>query len=267
VIYVFGVFLIVSAARMLVVEEDHLEPEKSVFLRLLERIMPLHDGFVSHQFFTRIDGRLFATRLAVVLMLVESSDLIFAIDSIPAILAISTEPFIVVTSNVFAILGLRSLYFAIAPMLERFRYLKLSLVFLLGFVGVKMLVAKHTDISPVATLSAILGIIAVGALASIVTPPRIPMPSYLSDSERLQLSSMSPRAARRIAGLITMSGAFLVATTAVMLPRLGLPLFCAAVLFLIVGSFWARRLIRNHTPPAPEEDGPTAPGAEQQSRP
>ena len=260
VTYVFGLFLIVSAARMLVVEEDQLAPEKSVFLRVLERMFPLHDGFDGHKFLTVINGKKHATRLAIVLLLVESSDLIFAIDSIPAIFAITTEPFIVVTSNVFAILGLRSLYFAIAPMLERFRYLKLSLVFLLGFVGVKMLVAGHTEISPVATLSAIIGIIAIGALASLVAPKiQARSPAYLTDSEQRQLSTMSPRAARRVAGLITMSGAFLVAAAAVLLPRTGPTLFWLALLFLVGGSIGARRLIRKTQPPSEAESHASEP--------
>jgi hypothetical protein len=211
VTYVFGLFLIVSAARMLVVEEDQLAPEKSVFLRALERMFPLYDGFDGHKFFTRINGRRFATKLAMVLLLVESSDLIFAIDSIPAIFAITTEPFIVVTSNV-------------------------------------------SEIPPIATLSAILGILAVGVMASVVAPNiQLRTPAYLTDSERRQLSSMSPRAARRVAGLITMSGAFLVAAAAVMLPRTGVPLFVLAVLFLVFGSIWARRLIRHTQPPAEAE--------------
>jgi tellurite resistance protein TerC len=166
--YVFGALLIVSAARMLAIQDDHLEPEKHMMVRAVERLLPVHDAFVGDRILVRRAGRIHLTRLAIVLVLVESSDLVFAVDSIPAIFAITTDPFIVATSNIFAILGLRSLFFAIAPLLDRFHYLRASLVFLLGLIGVKLSLAHHVEIPPVATLASILGVIGVGALASLI---------------------------------------------------------------------------------------------------
>jgi tellurite resistance protein TerC len=245
--YVFGAFLIVSAARMLVASDDHLEPEKNAFVRLAERLFPVHDHFHGHHFFIDVNGKRHATRLFVVLVLVEGSDLIFAVDSIPAIFAITTEPFIVVTSNVFAILGLRSLYFALAPLMDRFRYLKMSLVFLLGFVGVKLVLAHHFEISPVATLGAIVGIVTVGALASVVASsrPRDHSDSPVTLSEREQLRGLTPRGARRVALLVIFTSCLAVGAGVVLLPGPAWVLVPAGVALIAAESYWARRLFRS----------------------
>jgi tellurite resistance protein TerC len=263
--YIFGAFLIVSAARMLVASEDHLEPEKNAFVRYAERLFPVHDHFHGHHFFIDVNGKRYATRLFIVLVLVESSDLIFAVDSIPAIFAITTEPFIVVTSNVFAILGLRSLYFALAPLMDRFRYLKLSLVFLLGFVGVKLVLAHHVDISPVATLGAIIGIVAVGALASVVASsrPRDHSDSPVTLMEREQLRGLTPRGARRVAILLIAMSCLAVGAGVVLLPGPIFVLVPAGVALIAVESYWARRLFRREEPSkaAPvAEESPRGPG-------
>ena len=136
-------------------------------MRGLKRLLPVHDDFEGSSFFTRRNGHMHATRLFIVLLLVEGSDLIFAVDSIPAALAITSDPFLVFTSNIFAVMGLRSLYFALAPMIERFRYLKVSLVFLLGFVGAKLLLHDYVEIDPSTTLAVIGATIALGVLASL----------------------------------------------------------------------------------------------------
>jgi tellurite resistance protein TerC len=264
--YVFGAFLIVSAARMLVATDDHLEPEKNAFVRLAERLFPVHDHFHGHHFFVEVNGKRFATRLFIVLVLVESSDLIFAIDSIPAIFAITTEPFIVVTSNVFAIMGLRSLYFALAPLMDRFRYLKMSLVFLLGFVGVKLVLAHHFEISPVATLGAIVGIVAVGALASVVAAnrPRDHSDSPVTLMEREQLRGLTPRGARRVAVLVIFTSCLAVGAGVVLLPGPIWVLLPAGVALIAAESYWARRLFhREEKHPAgdsTEESEPRGPG-------
>jgi tellurite resistance protein TerC len=244
--YVFGAFLIVSAARMLVASEDHLEPEKNAFVRFAERLFPVHDHFHGHHFFIDVNGKWHATRLFVVLVLVESSDLIFAVDSIPAIFAITTEPFIVVTSNVFAILGLRSLYFALAPLMDRFRYLKLSLVFLLGFVGVKLVLSHHVEISPVATLGAIIGIVAVGALASIVASsrPRDHSDSPVTLMEREQLRGLTPRGARRVALLLIGTSCLAVGAGIVLLPGPAWALVPAGVALIAAEAYGARKLFQ-----------------------
>jgi tellurite resistance protein TerC len=122
--YVFGAFLIVSAARMLVASGESMCPEENKLYQVVRRLYPVHDDFVEHKFFIQQGGQRLATRLFVVLLFVETSDVMFAVDSIPAIFAVTSHPFLVFSSNVFAVLGLRSLYFALAPMIEHFRYMK-----------------------------------------------------------------------------------------------------------------------------------------------
>lgn len=143
VLYVFGLFLVYTALKMLWSKADEAaDPDEAVVMRVMRRIFPVCENYRESHFLTRENGRLMLTPLAVALVLVETTDLIFAVDSIPAIFAITTDPFIVFTSNVFAILGLRSLYFALAGAIAKFRYLKVSLAAILGLVGVKMLAAE-----------------------------------------------------------------------------------------------------------------------------
>ncbi|MBI3969061.1 MAG: TerC family protein [Chloroflexi bacterium] len=139
VIYLFGAFLLYTGFRMLRSGDEEVHPERSPLIRLAQRYIPVTKEYVKDHFFTRIGGVLHATPLFLVLIAIETTDLIFAVDSIPAIFAITDDPFIVYTSNVFAILGLRSLYFLVAGMLERFHYLKVGLAIVLMFVGGKML--------------------------------------------------------------------------------------------------------------------------------
>ncbi len=167
-IYVFGAILIFTGYKMLVQKEKKIEPEKNPVIKLFRRIMPvtheLHDG----KFFVSLKGKLFATPLFLVLLLVETTDLIFAVDSIPAILAITQDQFIVYTSNVFAILGLRSLYFALAGMIDKFRYLSAGLAFILIFVGLKMVASDYYKLPIHIALLVIIGILAFSIIASFV---------------------------------------------------------------------------------------------------
>jgi tellurite resistance protein TerC len=140
-IYAFGGFLIFTGIRMITSGEQKLEPERNPIIKLAKRILPVTNEFHQDNFFVRIDLRLWATPLFLVVILIETTDLIFAVDSIPAILAISDDTFIIYTSNVFAILGLRSLYFALARIERYFKYLKYGLSVILVFVGIKMCVA------------------------------------------------------------------------------------------------------------------------------
>ena len=141
ILYLFGAFLVFTAIRMLMTKDDDDDPTEGVVMRLVRRYFPVTPTYHGAHFAVKIDGKTILTPLAVALVLVETTDLIFAVDSIPAIFAITTDPFLVFTSNVFAILGLRSLYFALAGAIDKFRYLKVSLAAILGLVGVKMLVA------------------------------------------------------------------------------------------------------------------------------
>ena len=170
--YVFGVLLLLTAVKMLIARHDNLEPGKNPLVRLARRLYPVSADFEGQRFFTRRNGRRVTTPLFLVLLVVESSDVLFAVDSIPAIFAVTHDPFLVFTSNVFAILGLRSLYFVLAGVMDRFRYLKMSLVFLLAYVGVKMLLAHHYPIPTLVSLAVIGGILSVGVIASVLAGHR-----------------------------------------------------------------------------------------------
>ncbi len=167
-IYVFGGLLILTAVKLLFEKEKEIAPERNPLVRAARRIIPISPHFEKEKFFVRKDGRLYATPLFLVLIVVESSDVLFAIDSIPAIFAVTLDPFIVFTSNVFAILGLRSLYFALAAVINMFKYLKYSLVVVLAFVGVKMLISHFVHISAGISLGAIAVILATGVVVSVL---------------------------------------------------------------------------------------------------
>ncbi len=170
--YILGAILILTAAKMLMSKDSSIEPNKNPLVKIARKFFPVTADFEHEKFFIKRSDQWYATPLFLVLLVVESSDLIFAVDSIPAVFAITRDPFIVFTSNVFAILGLRSLYFLIAAMLTRFRYLKVSLVFVLGFVGTKMLLHHHFPIPTVASLLTICSLLAVGILASVLAARR-----------------------------------------------------------------------------------------------
>lgn len=164
--YVFGAILLISAARMLRNEED-FDPGKSVLMRLARRLYPVTDRLDGERFFTIENGKRAATPLFVTLLFVDMADVVFAVDSIPAIFAVTQDPFIVFTSNAFAILGLRSLYFAVAGLMALFKYLKLSLVFVLGFIGIKMMLHAHLPIPNTLSLAIIVAFLSMGVLASV----------------------------------------------------------------------------------------------------
>jgi tellurite resistance protein TerC len=167
-VYVFGAFLIFTAIKMLISDHEKIEPEKNPIYKLVKKIYAVSHKIEGMHFFTIMDGRKAVTPLLVALIIVESSDVLFAVDSIPAIFAVTKEPFIVFTSNIFAILGLRSLYFALAAMIQKFKYLKISLVFILAYVGIKMLLSHYYPIPSWVTLVFIAGILTIGILASII---------------------------------------------------------------------------------------------------
>lgn len=170
IIYVFGVFLIFTGVRMAFREEREIHPERNPVIRLAKRLFPVSDRYDGEKFFFTEAGRRLATPLFVVLLAVESTDLIFAVDSIPAILAITRDPFIVYTSNVFAILGLRALYFALAGIMGYFRYLHYGLSAVLVFVGLKMVASDFIEIPVVMALGVVAGILLISIVASLLRP-------------------------------------------------------------------------------------------------
>lgn len=170
IIYVFGALLVFTAWKMLGSDEDHLDPEDSWTVKLVRRFIRIHPGFDGDKFFSTVDGVFGATPLFLSLIIVETTDVIFAVDSIPAVFGITRDPFLVFTSNVFAILGLRSLYFALADLLDKFRFLKYSLVVILAFVGIKMLIHDFLEVSPLVSLGLIAIALGIGIGMSWVIP-------------------------------------------------------------------------------------------------
>ena len=168
--YVFGAFLVFTALKMLFGAESAGDPADNALTRLFKRCLPFDPGGGHERFWTRENGRRAATPLLLVLVSVEVTDLVFAVDSIPAVLAVSRDPFIVYTSNIFAILGLRSLYFLLAKMMDRFHRLKTGLAFILAFVGVKMCLEHWVPVPTAWSLAAILGILALSVAASLAWP-------------------------------------------------------------------------------------------------
>lgn len=171
VLYLFGAFLVVTGARMALHKQREMKPGRNPLVHLVRRVIPVTASFEGARFTVRRDGRLWVTPLLIALLVVESTDLIFALDSIPAIFAITLDPFIVFSSNVFAILGLRSLYFLVGGSVERFAYLKYGLAAVLVFVGMKMLVAEIYEVPVVLSLAAIVALLGASIAASMLRRP------------------------------------------------------------------------------------------------
>jgi len=170
-LYVFGAFLVVTGIKLLRQRDQEAHPERNPLFRLFRRVVPSISEYRGGRFTVVENGRRYATPLLLVLVAIEATDVVFAVDSIPAIFAVTTDPFIVYTSNIFAILGLRSLYFALAGMMEKFRYLKVGLSFVLVFVGTKMLVAGVYKIPTVVSLLVIVGLLGGAIAASLLRAP------------------------------------------------------------------------------------------------
>ncbi|HCA81917.1 MAG TPA: hypothetical protein DEP53_19470 [Bacteroidetes bacterium] len=174
IIYLFGIFLVVTGVKMgFQKEEMEVHPERNLLVRLVKRFIPVTAGYHGSRFFLKLEGRRYATLLFIVVIVVETTDLLFALDSIPAIFAITTDPFIVYTSNIFALLGLRSLYFALAGLMSLFHYLKIGLSIVLTFVGVKMLLVEVFPIPIGITLAVVAGVILLSIAASIRWPTKL----------------------------------------------------------------------------------------------
>ena len=172
VLYLFGAFLLCTGIKMIFHKEEEIELEKNLVLRLCRRFMSVTPDYFEDKFLARHDGRTMFTPLALVLVVLNFIDLVFAVDSIPAIFAVTTDPFIVYTSNICAVLGLRSLYFLIAHVVHRFIYLKFGLSLVLSLIGVKMLIADLWKMPTWMSLSAVVGILTVSILTSLLVKPQ-----------------------------------------------------------------------------------------------
>ena len=167
-IYVLGGILLLTGVKLFFQKDEQLEPEKNVVLRLARRFLPVTDAYHGSKFFVRIGGRTYATPLFLALLVVETTDVLFAVDSVPAALGISHDPFVLYTSNVFAIMGLRSLFFAVSGLLKFLHYLKYGLSLILVFVGGKMLVAEHFKVPVHVSLGVVCSILVIAVIASLV---------------------------------------------------------------------------------------------------
>jgi tellurite resistance protein TerC len=172
VIYVFGAFLVFTGVRLLVKTDSSPHPENSPVVRFFARTLPVTTGFQGGRFLVRQDGRLWATPLLLVLLAIEASDVVFAVDSIPAIFGVTRDPFIVYTSNIFAVLGLRSMYFLLSGLLGRFRYLPVGLALVLAFIGSKMLLSGLLQIPVLVSLAVVVALLGGSVLASLLAKPR-----------------------------------------------------------------------------------------------
>jgi tellurite resistance protein TerC len=170
IIYIFGAFLIYTAIRLAVEKDKEVQPEKNPVLKLFRRFVPLTKGYHRNKFFVKARGRRLATPLLLVLVVIETTDIVFAVDSVPAILAITRDPFIVYTSNIFAVMGLRALYFALAGVIQKFYYLNYGLAAILAFLGFKMLVTDFLEIPVAVSLGVVGGILVIAALGSFLRP-------------------------------------------------------------------------------------------------
>lgn len=172
IMYIFGVFLVYTGWRLATNKEEKVDPSHNPVVRLARRFLPITDHHAGQAFFVRQAGRLLATPLLLVLLVVETTDLVFAVDSIPAVFAISQDPFIVYTSNVFAILGLRALYFLVAGVLQRLEHLQLGLSVILVFVGIKMLIQDIYKIPTTLSLAFIMTVLTVVVVTSLISRRR-----------------------------------------------------------------------------------------------
>jgi TerC family integral membrane protein len=184
ILYVFGGFLLLTGIRLLRDQDAEIDPERNPVRRFFARFVPLVKEYRGQRFLVREGGRLFATPLLLVLAVIEATDVVFAVDSIPAIFGITTDPFIVYTSNVFAILGLRSLFFVLAGAMSRFHLLKLALGLVLAFVGIKMLVADLVEIPIVASLGVVAALFGGAIVLSLLFPRRAGAPGLPRPQDR-----------------------------------------------------------------------------------
>lgn len=173
-IYVLGAILLLTGVKLLFQKEDQVEPERNIMLRLARRFLPVTDAYEGSRFFVRRDSRLLATPLFLALLVVETTDVLFAVDSVPAALGISHDTFILYTSNIFAIMGLRSLFFAVSGLLRYLHYLKYGLSIILIFIGVKMLIAQWYKMPVQVALGTVAGILLVAVVASMIRTRLLP---------------------------------------------------------------------------------------------
>lgn len=182
ILYIFGVFLVYTGLRMAFDKGEEIEPENNPVVKIFKKFFPVSNEYHGNNFFTSINGRTHATVLFIVLLIVEATDLVFAVDSIPAVFAVTRNPLIIYTSNIMAILGLRSMYFALAGIMNLFHYLKVGLSIILSFIGIKMLIADFYHMPTVIALGFVALVLVCSVLASIIWPKVEELPVHIEVS-------------------------------------------------------------------------------------
>ncbi len=245
VLPLFGAFLLYTAVKMLLTREEDADIERKLIVRAARRIFNVSPHFDGNRFFTRIDGKRFLTPLMIALLVVDVVDLIFAVDSIPAIFGITTDPFLVFSSNCFAILGLRSIYFALAALIRRFRYLKISMVFILAFIGAKMIADHWYHLNSEISLIVIGAILTVGIAASLLTKGHERTPEERPIDDLTGAAEQAWRRSRKIVILILgLTIVFIVAPLVGALPGPGGIFVAIGGMALLATEFvWARKLL------------------------
>ena len=188
--YVFGAFLVYTGAKLLFSKDEEVQPEKNLAYRLARKLFHVSDDLSSEHFFVKEKGKWVATRLLVVLVVIEATDVVFAIDSIPAVLAVTQDTFVVYTSNIFAILGLRALYFLLAGVMGKFRYLNVGLAFVLAFIGVKMVLVDFFKMPPLGSLVVVASLLTASIVASVIVDRREKaLPATEPETQKPQVGS------------------------------------------------------------------------------
>jgi len=257
VIYVFAVILLFTAVRLLFMGDEGVEPERNPLVRLARRMLPFTESYDGQRFFTRtapapdappgVRGRLVATPMFLVLLVVESTDVVFAVDSIPAIFVITQDPFLVFTSNAFAILGLRSLYFALAAVMQKLRYLKVSMVVVLIFIALKMLAEiVHVKVPTEISLLIVALIMGAGVGASLIVPLRTRREPHTAADELVELADLTWRNSKRlviavIGGTVVLIGLLL---SVPLVPGPGFLVVIAGLAILATEFVWAKRMLK-----------------------
>lgn len=232
--YALGALLIFTALKMMFTSHEQMKLEKNFMVRFLEKFFIVTKNFHGHDFIVTINGKLAVTPLFLALIIIEMTDLLFAVDSIPAVLAITLDPFIVFTSNVFAILGMRSLYFALSALMDRFYYLKTSLIFVLGFVGLKMILANYLHINQIASLLIIITILLIGTLASLIRG------NLAIENKINHYSKITVKSVKKIFFIVSGSTVISVGIIMLILPGPGVLVIIFGLTLLAVEFVWAR---------------------------
>lgn len=245
IVYLFGGLLVATAVRMMMIRQDNINIGHSPLLPLIKKFYPITDNYKDGNFFSTLNGNRAITPLLLALILVVSTNLMFALDSIPAIFAVTQDPFLVFTCNVFSVLGLRALYFTIAGYVDRFRYIKLSLVFVLVYFAAKMMLIHTYPIPNIVSLVTIGSILTLGVLASLWVPPLdVDKRAEPLFTDLVTLAVLSYRQARRIVVLVLGTSVLLVGIAMIVLPGPAVVVIPVGLGILAIEFAWARRWLR-----------------------